>query len=322
MDGPHLFFKGIMKYGAFLVVLLSGTSLCAQAQDRARPDENSSMPTVALENGEKATSARRVDPTYWEQHEGFTGYLFGDVSEIGNDAKGRPFVVLDPNGKTVPGIACYFSKADLSTLQSFSKGQRVFVSGVIKGREVNDCKLMLPVYAKDVWPDLQIELKYVTSLLNGSIQSQKELDQVMAYLEEFLARNKGKLSDSDLLKCAAAMDHSAGWFNDRPVLKRRKSPEQYVGTGAVLRKGQQSDEIVIEGCVDESPAQKAGLRKDDVVIAVDGVSVSGKELDEVVRAVRGKVGTYVTFTIQRNGGPPERVRVERVLIRVGATLSP
>ena len=105
-------------------------------------------------------------------------------------------------------------------------------------------------------------------------------------------------------------------------LERQKSPKQYGGVGAVLTKNEQSGEIIIENCVDESPAQKAGLRKDDVVIAIDDVSTQGKEIADVVGLVRGEVNTPVTFTIRRNGGPQEKIKIQRVLIPVAATPSP
>ena len=38
----------------------------------------------------------------------------------------------------------------------------------------------------------------------------------------------------------------------------------------------------------DSPAEKAGIRPKDVVTKVNGKSVVGKPLDEVVKLVRGK----------------------------------
>lgn len=49
----------------------------------------------------------------------------------------------------------------------------------------------------------------------------------------------------------------------------------------------------------DSPAEKAGIRPKDVVTKVNGKSVVGKPLDEVVKLVRGKKGTTVTLTIKR-----------------------
>jgi carboxyl-terminal processing protease len=49
-----------------------------------------------------------------------------------------------------------------------------------------------------------------------------------------------------------------------------------------------------------SPAIDAGVRVDDVVLAVDGTPVDGRTLDEVTRDVRGPAGTEVRLRLQRD----------------------
>lgn len=48
-----------------------------------------------------------------------------------------------------------------------------------------------------------------------------------------------------------------------------------------------------------SPAERAGIRPKDVITKVNGKSIKGKALDEVVKDVRGKENTEVTLTVQR-----------------------
>ena len=50
-----------------------------------------------------------------------------------------------------------------------------------------------------------------------------------------------------------------------------------------------------------TPAQKAGLKAGDLIIKVDGKTVAGQTLDEIVSKVRGKKGTEVTLTLSRDG---------------------
>ena len=47
------------------------------------------------------------------------------------------------------------------------------------------------------------------------------------------------------------------------------------------------------------PSYEAGLRNDDRIMAVNGQSVEGMTLQEVVKKLRGPVGSYVTLQIQR-----------------------
>jgi len=63
-----------------------------------------------------------------------------------------------------------------------------------------------------------------------------------------------------------------------------------------------------------SPADKAGVRAGDVVAAVDGASVDGKTVDEVVKLVRGPRGTQVILTLQRGGESPFDLTITRDVI--------
>ena len=53
--------------------------------------------------------------------------------------------------------------------------------------------------------------------------------------------------------------------------------------------------------IDGQPADLAGLKAGDIVIAVDGMSIIGLSIDETIQLVRGPRGTEVTLTIVRSG---------------------
>ena len=59
--------------------------------------------------------------------------------------------------------------------------------------------------------------------------------------------------------------------------------------------------MVVISPLEGSPAEKAGLKAGDVVLAIDGSSTDGLTLDDAVAKVRGKRGTQVTLTLQREG---------------------
>ena len=70
------------------------------------------------------------------------------------------------------------------------------------------------------------------------------------------------------------------------------------GIGAIVRPG--DDGIVeIVRPLDGQPADEAGLRAGDLIIAVDGQSVGGMDFDEVLLMIRGPEGTAVSLTIVR-----------------------
>lgn len=91
----------------------------------------------------------------------------------------------------------------------------------------------------------------------------------------------------------------------------------FQGIGAEL--GQKDGNPVIVAPLDGSPAEKAGLRPGDILVAVDGQSVAGMSLDQVVRMVRGPEGTDVKLTIIREG---QGSRIEVVITRARIQLDP
>ena len=56
----------------------------------------------------------------------------------------------------------------------------------------------------------------------------------------------------------------------------------------------------ISNVFDDSPAQTAGIRAGNIVTAVDGKSVTGKEIDDIVTMIKGKEGTLVRLTVIQN----------------------
>ncbi|MDE7429031.1 MAG: S41 family peptidase [Lachnospiraceae bacterium] len=75
----------------------------------------------------------------------------------------------------------------------------------------------------------------------------------------------------------------------------------YYGIGAYLMIDQNTGAAKISGVIDNTPAQEAGLRADDLIYMVDGEMTMGLELSEIVARVKGEEGTTVHLTIYREG---------------------
>lgn len=81
-----------------------------------------------------------------------------------------------------------------------------------------------------------------------------------------------------------------------------------VGIGVVTTV--QSDGLLITQALPDSPAERGGLRADDLIVAVDGVSVQGMGAQQATALIQGEAGTQVTITYLR-----QRVRHTVTLTR-------
>ena len=83
------------------------------------------------------------------------------------------------------------------------------------------------------------------------------------------------------------------------------------GFSLVLRAG-----VLAVGAVDPgSPAERAGLRPGDRIRAIDGDSIDGVPLTDVLQRLRGEVGTSVGVSVQRpKTGETVDVTIERAAI--------
>jgi carboxyl-terminal processing protease len=59
-------------------------------------------------------------------------------------------------------------------------------------------------------------------------------------------------------------------------------------------------QLIIVSTISDSPAESAGLVRDDVIIGVDGHDVVGWTVDEVTSTIRGEAGSEVTLTVLRD----------------------
>ena len=72
------------------------------------------------------------------------------------------------------------------------------------------------------------------------------------------------------------------------------------GTGIVIQVDDKTKYISVENVVPDGPADKAGVEQDDLITAIDGTSTKGLSLNQASEKLRGKEGTKVTLTIQRD----------------------
>ena len=74
---------------------------------------------------------------------------------------------------------------------------------------------------------------------------------------------------------------------------------KYSGIGAEIQQLVETGEIKILEVYKDSPAEKAGLQKDDIIFKVNGEEIKGMTAADVSSRVKGETGTKVDLTIKR-----------------------
>ncbi len=74
---------------------------------------------------------------------------------------------------------------------------------------------------------------------------------------------------------------------------------KYAGIGAYISRV--NGMAVVSGFVENSPAERAGVKQGDIIVAVNGEDVRGKDTEIVTGKIKGDEGTSVVITVEREG---------------------
>lgn len=115
----------------------------------------------------------------------------------------------------------------------------------------------------------------------------------------------GKLDDKKLIEGAsrgmveAVGDPYTVFFNKSDAQQFEKDLDgTFSGIGAEI--GKKGSSLVVISALDSSPAHKAGLVPNDMILKVDGEDATNWSVDKAVSKIRGKKGTTVKLTISRD----------------------
>ena len=129
------------------------------------------------------------------------------------------------------------------------------------------------------------------------------------------------VDDKDLLENAirgmlAGLDPHSAYLDqhDYEDLKVGTSGE-FGGLG--IEVGMEDGFVKVISPIDDTPAQRAGIKAGDLVIRLDDTPVKGLTLKEAVDIMRGKPGTSILLTVVREGeGKPLKIEIVRDIIKV------
>jgi carboxyl-terminal processing protease len=120
-----------------------------------------------------------------------------------------------------------------------------------------------------------------------------------------------KMVEGAIKGMVSALDDPYTVFMNKKEFDELKTSTQGSFTGVGIYIGDKDGKIVVVAPIEDSPAEKAGIKSGDIITKVNGQEVSAKESDKAVSMMKGKAGTKVKITIYREGVGEKDIEVTR-----------
>ncbi len=113
---------------------------------------------------------------------------------------------------------------------------------------------------------------------------------------------------------AALDDYTAIIWPDELSRFRRSTQGEFIGIGVQIQLDEFQN-IKIVTPLEGTPAQRAGVRSDDIIKKIDGTTAIGLGLNQAVEIITGPANTKVTITVEREDENGELIEKEFTIIR-------
>lgn len=135
----------------------------------------------------------------------------------------------------------------------------------------------------------------------------RKLEQIKDIIDDsYLKGDEIKESDLEnfLLKgyVNGLKDTYSVYYNEEETKELYETTEgEYSGIGAVMSQNLETGVITMVNVYEDSPAEKAGFKNNDILYKVNGKDISTEDISKVVNKIKGEEGTEVTITVLRDG---------------------
>jgi carboxyl-terminal processing protease len=124
-----------------------------------------------------------------------------------------------------------------------------------------------------------------------------------------------KLADEAIRGMVKSLDDRFSTYFDPTEYRRFQDVQNSEFSGVGITVTQDPRGLRVSQVFPGSPARKAGVRRGDVIVAVDGTTLRGRTQDQSVALIKGRSGTGVTLRMLRDGKTRE-VNLTRRTIEV------
>jgi len=125
-----------------------------------------------------------------------------------------------------------------------------------------------------------------------------------------------KLLEDAIHGMLAGLDPHSAYLNPESFKEMRIGTEGKFG-GLGIEVTMENGFIKVVAPIDDTPAEKAGLKSGDVITRLDGTPVKGMSLNDAVKHMRGKPDTDIRLTVIREGeSKPLEFVITRAVIKI------
>lgn len=140
--------------------------------------------------------------------------------------------------------------------------------------------------------------KYISS---STLQKIDSISQIIdsRFLYDF---DSQKMSDAMYAAVLNSLDdpYSVYYTADQYASMMESSQGKYCGIGVVVTQDPDTGIVTVVNPYTDCPGYKAGVKKGDIIYAVDGTEITGMDLNAAVLLIKGDEGTSVTLTLVRD----------------------
>ncbi len=152
-----------------------------------------------------------------------------------------------------------------------------------------------------------------------AVEIKDKAEILSSYINRFYLNDidYGKMGDIIYKAMVSGLDdkYAAYYTKDEYKDISEKTKGEFCGIGAYISQGKNDNSLKVAGVVKGGPAEKAGIKKGDIIVEVDGENIQGKDSSYAISKMKGKKGTNVSISVMRKGNKkPITFNIKREVI--------
>lgn len=186
--------------------------------------------------------------------------------------------------------------------------------------------LVLLALLAPVLPACAEERTAGVSSAEGYDETYRQLDLFGDVFERVKAQYVEEKTDKELVEKAlngmlTSLDPHSSYMNEEEFSDMQVSTRGEFG-GLGIEVTMENGLVKVVSPIDDTPAFHAGVKAGDYIVQLDDQPVMGLTLSEAVDKMRGKVGTEIRLTINREGADaPIELKLQRAIIKIESVRS-